>query len=142
MRLHHEHLQRQRALEQQHQPPYRESPHEVTAAIVGVPFVSLGPAGEQFLEQTPWANPNHPSHRQSLNHEGGSSGHAPMYAGPPGHRRHSHQPVEPQSSNPFLNGGEALLKSQSAAGHGHDRLKGAKMGADVGSVKRELGHAV
>ncbi|KXJ92022.1 Sds3-like-domain-containing protein [Microdochium bolleyi] len=29
----------------------------------GLPFgQGLGPAGEQFLEQTPWANPNHPAH--------------------------------------------------------------------------------
>lgn len=29
----------------------------------GIPFgQGLGPAGEQFLEQTPWANPNHPAH--------------------------------------------------------------------------------
>jgi len=33
----------------------------------GLPFgQSLGPAGEQFLEQTPWANPNHPSHGPPL----------------------------------------------------------------------------
>ncbi|KAJ9133982.1 Transcriptional regulatory protein dep1 [Pleurostoma richardsiae] len=42
---------------------------------------SLGPAGEQFLEQTPWANPNHPSHqiqRQSQQEP---------FAGPSGTRR-------------------------------------------------------
>ncbi|KAJ2903826.1 hypothetical protein MKZ38_009301 [Zalerion maritima] len=27
----------------------------------------LGPAGEQFIEQTPWANPNHPSHHTPRN---------------------------------------------------------------------------
>jgi hypothetical protein len=26
-------------------------------------FHRLGPAGEQFLKETPWANPNHSSHR-------------------------------------------------------------------------------
>ncbi|KAJ2998096.1 hypothetical protein NUW58_g432 [Xylaria curta] len=33
----------------------------------GVPLgEALGPAGEQFLEQTPWANPNHPSNAHLL----------------------------------------------------------------------------
>ncbi|KAJ1333853.1 Sds3-like [Microdochium nivale] len=33
----------------------------------GLPFgQGLGPAGEQFLEQTPWANPNHPAHGSLL----------------------------------------------------------------------------
>lgn len=44
-----------------------------------VPFGrNLGPAGEQFLEQTPWANPKHPSHHVgSRRHSHGA------YAGPP-----------------------------------------------------------
>jgi len=67
----------------------------------------LGAAGEQFIEQTPWANPNHPSHhiqRQQAHRENnlqpafGSSSSAP--------RRHSGQPGALFSSNAstLLNG--------------------------------------
>lgn len=59
-----------------------------------------------------------------------------MYAGPPGNRRHSHQ----AAGNPYLNG-EAMHKSQSAAGHGHDRLKG-KIGVDVGMKREGVTHAI
>lgn len=135
MRLHRQHHHPQHRAEPQHQQqPFRDSHIEVAAAIVGVPFVSLGAAGEQFLEQTPWANPNHPAHRQM---EGGS---APLYAGPPGNRRHSHQPGG-GNSNPFLNG-EAMHKSQSAAGHAHEMLKGAKMGVDMGVKREPVSHVV
>lgn len=45
-----------------------------------VPFGrNLGPAGEQFLEQTPWANPKHPAH-----HAGPRRHSHGAYAGPPG----------------------------------------------------------
>ncbi|KAI2621246.1 Sds3-like-domain-containing protein [Hypoxylon sp. NC1633] len=80
---------------QVHRPPFVD--------YGGLPFgQSLGPAGEQFIEQTPWANPNHPSNahllqRQQLAHHE-SLTHGPPPAAPSGSKRNSHQPT------PFSNG--------------------------------------
>ena len=41
---------------------------------------SLGPAGEQFLEQTPWANPNHPSNAHLLQQRQASVSHQQQVA--------------------------------------------------------------
>ena len=50
---------------------------------------SLGAAGEQFLEQTPWANPNHPSHQIQRQHsQPEHRNSSPL--GPPSNRRHSY----------------------------------------------------
>ncbi|KAI5925411.1 Sds3-like-domain-containing protein [Camillea tinctor] len=48
--------------------PSRYQPHKPNYADYGgLPFgESLGPAGEQFIEQTPWANPHHPSNAHLL----------------------------------------------------------------------------
>ncbi|KAI0206416.1 hypothetical protein F4808DRAFT_455176 [Astrocystis sublimbata] len=54
--------------------PRRALPRPMYADYGGVPLgEALGPAGAEFLEQTPWANPNHPSNahllqRQHSNH--------------------------------------------------------------------------
>ncbi|KAI1206452.1 Sds3-like-domain-containing protein [Annulohypoxylon truncatum] len=69
----------------------------------GLPFgQSLGPAGEQFIEQTPWANPNHPSNAHLLQrqHSGQHEAHTqgPLPNAPSGSKKNSHQ------SHPFSNG--------------------------------------
>ncbi|KAI1386700.1 Sds3-like-domain-containing protein [Hypoxylon trugodes] len=69
----------------------------------GLPFgQSLGPAGEQFIEQTPWANPNHPSNAHLLQRQHSAQHeahiHASVTSAPSGAKRNSHQ------SHPFSNG--------------------------------------
>ncbi|KAK0731297.1 Sds3-like-domain-containing protein [Lasiosphaeris hirsuta] len=107
----------------------------------GLPFGRiLGPAGEQFIEQTPWANPNHPSHQIQRQH----SQHSPQETGAlpgtsTGPRRRSHQPgAVPSSSNMTIPNGDSLVqvqKANSSGGH-ESTTKGSKMGAEA-SVKRE-----
>ncbi|KAI0844113.1 Sds3-like-domain-containing protein [Daldinia vernicosa] len=68
----------------------------------GLPFgQSLGPAGEQFIEQTPWANPNHPSNAHLLQRQPSGQHEAHVHSGvlgvSSGSGRH-HQ------SHPFING--------------------------------------
>jgi hypothetical protein len=102
---------------------------------------ALGPAAEQFLEQTPWANPNHPVHRMGqqshqLPHDPVGVGSA-LYAGPPGGRRHSHQPGGWVAAGGFMNGeavGSGMHKSLSGGGHEHGKMKGR---VGVEGVKRE-----
>ncbi|KAM7200441.1 Sds3-like domain containing protein [Rhypophila sp. PSN 637] len=112
-------------------------PPEFTPA--GVPFARvLGPAGEQFIEQTPWANPNHPSHnlqRQHASHES-----TPIVTGTASssgaNRRHSHQPggMFSSSTTTFVLNGDSPVQTHKA--HSHESLKASKMGADQ-SMKRE-----
>lgn len=52
----------------------------------------LGAAGEQFIEQTPWANPNHPSHRVQQPQAHRDNTYQPAFAGPSSApKRHSNQ---------------------------------------------------
>ncbi|KAI3397491.1 hypothetical protein diail_10703 [Diaporthe ilicicola] len=53
---------------------------------------ALGPAGQEYIESHPWANPKHPSHGATPRRQS----HGAAYAGPPtlmGHARASHQPA-------------------------------------------------
>ncbi|KAL1865473.1 Transcriptional regulatory protein [Diaporthe australafricana] len=53
---------------------------------------ALGPAGQEYIENHPWANPKHPSHGATSRRQS----HGAAYAGPPalmGHARASHQPA-------------------------------------------------
>ncbi|CRK35405.1 hypothetical protein BN1708_006726 [Verticillium longisporum] len=80
---------------------------------------TLGPAGEQFIKNTPWANPNHISHKMQhvpLHSEPGSSAampSAPPQAGPShaGHHHHHHhhhqQQQQPQQLPPPPPNGQA-----------------------------------
>ncbi|QSZ33969.1 hypothetical protein DSL72_005549 [Monilinia vaccinii-corymbosi] len=61
------------------------------------------PAEEQFIEQTPWANPQHPSHAHLLQRQS-SAQHTPRTTSPLSQvqvqpRRHSHQQGGPISGN-------------------------------------------
>ncbi|KAI1342431.1 Sds3-like-domain-containing protein [Xylariaceae sp. FL0016] len=83
-----------------HPTPRHSLPRPNFAEYGGVPFAeAIGPAGEQFLEQTPWANPNHPSNSHLLQrqHSSQHESNAPsaLSATSAAPRRHSHQP------NPF-----------------------------------------
>lgn len=79
-----------------------------------VPFGrNLGPAGEQFLEQTPWANPKHPSHHVgSRRHSHGA------YAGPPAFSNQAKS--APQQSGPAW-----LANGQSNGDSAHKHSTGA-----------------
>ncbi|KAI0971455.1 hypothetical protein F4678DRAFT_84864 [Xylaria arbuscula] len=62
-----------------HHTPRHPLPRPIYADYGGIPFgEALGPAGAQFLEQTPWANPNHPSNAHLLQrqHSGQHDAHA------------------------------------------------------------------
>ncbi|KAH8910527.1 hypothetical protein BR93DRAFT_860832, partial [Coniochaeta sp. PMI_546] len=79
---------------QQPPPPQQQFLGETPAPVsvqFGVGRGALGSAAEQFLEQTPWANPNHPAHAMQRPRD--PVGMAPvLYAGPGGMgRRHSSQ---------------------------------------------------
>ncbi|KAK0617946.1 Sds3-like-domain-containing protein [Bombardia bombarda] len=87
----------------------------------GLPFGrNLGPAGEQFIEQTPWANPNHPSHQiqrqhsqhsqHHSQHEGGSHHVLNAHMGPSSGNRDDLMQMAPSfspSAGTMLNGGVA-----------------------------------
>lgn len=78
----------------------------------GVPLgEALGPAGAQFLEQTPWANPNHPSNAHLLQRQHASQHDPHMLSALSGAsaepRRASNQP------NPFA------ISSDSQPFNGH-----------------------
>ena len=69
----------QKTHQQQHVPqkqPQRAPPPlplQDIAALRAASTGALNPAEEQFIEQTPWANPKHPSHAHLLHRQ--SSGH-------------------------------------------------------------------
>ncbi|KAI1379559.1 Sds3-like-domain-containing protein [Hypoxylon crocopeplum] len=93
------------AMNRNRQPVPRQQVHRPTFVDYGgLPFgQSLGPAGEQFIEQTPWANPNHPSNahllqRQQSVQQEVHMANSPLPAAPSGPKRHLHQP------HPFSNG--------------------------------------
>lgn len=94
-----------------HHAPRHMLHRPVYADYGGVPLgEALGPAGAEFLEQTPWANPNHPSNahllqRQPANHH---DSHLNALSGASAEpRRLSNQP------NPFA------ISSDSQPNNGH-----------------------
>lgn len=136
-------LQRTRQSLQQPPPPPAQQFLAETPAPVNVQFgvgrgSTLGPAAEQFLEQTPWANPNHPSHAAQRPRD--PVGMAPvLYAGPAGMgRRHSSQQFG--SAGGFTNGeAAAAAMHKSNSGNGHERVK--KMGGVEGVKREAISHA-
>ncbi|KAI1870239.1 hypothetical protein JX265_006409 [Neoarthrinium moseri] len=82
-------------------PPTQQAPRPVYSDYRGLPFnQGLGAAGEQFIEQTPWANPNHPSNAHLLQRQQSAQEHRKRSPLPEasGSRRHSHQ-AHPFSSS-------------------------------------------
>ncbi|RYP49959.1 hypothetical protein DL768_004394 [Monosporascus sp. mg162] len=87
----------------------------------GTPFgQGIGPAGAQFLEQTPWANPNHPSNAHLLPRPQPVQSDLPQSA--PGasstSRRRSHQP-NPFSSSTMSNSSNNGPTFQPSNGNGN-----------------------
>ncbi|KAI0136354.1 Sds3-like-domain-containing protein [Xylariales sp. AK1849] len=87
------------AMNQGRQPAPQLPPHlsrAVYSEYGGLPLSqALGAAGEQFLEQTPWANPNHPSNAHLLQRQNSIQNEHRKRSPLPdasGSRRHSHQP--------------------------------------------------
>lgn len=69
---------------------------DIAAARAAASTAALKPAEEQFIEQTPWANPQHPSHvhlsqYQAAAHQPTRTNSPFAVAAAPQHRRHSHQ---------------------------------------------------
>ncbi|CAN8099047.1 unnamed protein product [Discula destructiva] len=100
-----------------------------------VPFgQNLGPAGEQFLEQTPWANPRHPSHHVGARRQSNGA-----YNGPPAF---SHQPKSaPQQAGAawLANGqphGDYACKQMAVAAD--QELGPARKPAEAPRSKREI----
>ncbi|RYP16797.1 hypothetical protein DL765_004910 [Monosporascus sp. GIB2] len=84
----------------------------------GTPFgQGLGPAGAQFLEQTPWANPNHPSNAHLLQRPQPVQSDLPQSASgaPTTSRRRSHQP-NPFSSSTISNSSNSAPTLQPSNG--------------------------
>ncbi|KAK7951407.1 uncharacterized protein PG986_007135 [Apiospora aurea] len=94
----------------------------------------LGAAGQQFLEQTAWANPNHPSNAHLLQRQHpahhDSRRRSPLPDGSNG-RRHSNQPTHPFSSSTISN----------SSNHGPNQLLGEKNGARLPSSSPEVARA-
>lgn len=99
---------------------------------------SLGAAGEQFIEQTPWANPNHPSHHIHRQHAHREANLQPTYAGPSsGPRRHAGQPGGMFSSNTSIvpNGDASAQVPRMHVPVAPENFKGAKVAPDA--LRRE-----
>lgn len=47
---------------------------DIAAIRAAASAAALNPAEEQFIEQTPWANPKHPSHAHLLQRQAGHQG--------------------------------------------------------------------
>ncbi len=132
---------RQSVAQPAHQPPafHRES---ITAVLPFGP--TLGPAGEQFIEQTPWANPNHPSHllQRQITQQQGSPVPAAVTGPPSGSRKHSHQSggVFASNATTMVNGDSPLQMHKSHSSAGHDSIKASKLGASP-ALKQSIAQA-
>ncbi|KAI0398596.1 hypothetical protein F5Y17DRAFT_9806 [Xylariaceae sp. FL0594] len=101
----------------------------------GIPLgEALGPAGAEFLEQTPWANPHHPSHAHLLHRQHAPHHHEPQHVvgalsgAPAPPRRLTHQ-----TSNPFA------ISSDSQPFNGHART--SKNAARQATISPEVTRA-
>ncbi|KAL2199016.1 Sds3-like-domain-containing protein [Corynascus similis CBS 632.67] len=92
----------------------------------------LGAAGEQFIEQTPWANPNHPAHRMQHHQPQRENNLQPTYAGPSSApKRQSNQtPAFSSSTSTILNGDSPVqIQKTHSTAVPEPALKG-KMGSE------------
>ncbi|EAQ93562.1 hypothetical protein CHGG_01797 [Chaetomium globosum CBS 148.51] len=98
----------------------------------------LGAAGEQFIEQTPWANPNHPSHRAQQPQAHRDNGFQPTFAGPSSApKRHSNQPggLFSSSTTTILNGDSPVQVSKAQSPVVPESSLKGKMGPEA--LRRE-----
>ncbi|KAK0734895.1 Sds3-like-domain-containing protein [Lasiosphaeria miniovina] len=133
------------AIHRMREPPSRPSINTSQANFhqgftAGLPFGrNLGPAGEQFIESTPWANPNHPSHHlQRQNSQQEASIQTPFSGSLSGPRRHSYQQggVFPPSNTNAMNGDSPLPVQKAHLSTGHEALRASKLGSEP-VMKRE-----
>lgn len=120
-----------------HPPPFHH-PHALQPdrSPAGNLFGLVDNAGAQFLEQTPWANPNHPSHQIQRQQQEPVA--PPPYSGPPsGARRHSQQPGGMFSSSTTTMNGDSPVQIQKTHPPAvHESLKASRAAAEHAN-KRE-----
>ncbi|KAK4160967.1 Sds3-like-domain-containing protein [Cladorrhinum sp. PSN259] len=122
--------------------PVAKQPHPFRPELTAGFGPSLDVAGEMFIEQTPWANPNHPSHQLQRLQQGGyrEPEVPPTFAGPssvhtrvPQHvaQHHGVGMGYPPTALPMVNGDSAVqLHSKGLSPVGPDSLKRSKMPSD------------
>ncbi|KAH8885084.1 hypothetical protein GQ53DRAFT_367117 [Thozetella sp. PMI_491] len=103
---------------------------------------NLGPAGEQFIEQTPWANPNHPSHQiqRQLSQQQTSPGPAPVPGPSSANRRNQVGASLTSSSAAAVNGDSPTQMHRAHPSAGHESIKPPKFGANP-ALKQSIAQA-
>ncbi|KAK3903769.1 Sds3-like-domain-containing protein [Staphylotrichum tortipilum] len=119
------------------EPAARQTPAQLPAFRPEYPsglssFVQgLGAAGEQFIEQTPWANPNHPSHHLHRQQPHRDPGAQPTHAGPSSvPRRQSNQAgggLFTASASTVLNGDSPVQAQKTHPPAVPEKIQGPKM---------------
>jgi len=80
---------------------------------------SLDPAGEQFIRNTPWANPQHPRHqRQNNKGYAGEGDGAPAPAPRLNGQSHQQSPLEKLSSSKVAPSATEMMRTASSSGKG------------------------
>ncbi|KAI0860713.1 hypothetical protein F4860DRAFT_194439 [Xylaria cubensis] len=96
-----------------HHAPRRSLHRPMYADYGGIPLgEALGPAGAEFLEQTPWANPNHPSNAHLLQRQHGNH-HDAILSAVSGASAIAESRRPPHQPNPFA------ISSDSQPFNGH-----------------------
>jgi hypothetical protein len=134
----------QRAREPQARPIHPPSfqPHglQPERSPAGNLFSLVGPAGEQFLEHTPWANPNHPSHHIQRQQE--TAVPLPYSGQPAGPRRHSQQHGAVLSSSTTTMNGDSPVQRQKTHPPGiHESLKVSRIGNEQTNKREPIAQA-
>ncbi|KAL1870295.1 hypothetical protein VTK73DRAFT_2670 [Phialemonium thermophilum] len=109
----------------------------------GMPFGhNLGPAGEQFLEQTPWANPNHPFHmgqRRQIEHDPSPSAAFQAHHVPPRLPQQTGRLFSPNSyPPPTINGDSTMPTNKSRPSLSQENGRAPKVGSDANFNREAL----
>lgn len=95
---------------------------ELAALRTATSTTSFKPAEERFIEQTPWANPHHPSHAHILQHQ--AIGQQPARVSSPlsvtpamQARRHSHQHAAGTPISGTFSGASQVAQPQTNGAH-------------------------
>jgi hypothetical protein len=123
-----------------HPPPFQPHGLQPERSPAGNLFSLVGPAGEQFLEHTPWANPNHPSHHIQRQQE--TAVPLPYSGQPSGPRRHSQQHGAMLSSSTTTMNGDSPIQTQKMHPPGiHENLKASRIGAEQPHKRESIAQA-
>ncbi|KAK0632053.1 Sds3-like-domain-containing protein [Immersiella caudata] len=123
-----------------HLPQFQSHGLQPEKSPAGNLFSLVGPAGEQFLEHTPWANPNHPSHHIQRQQE--TAVPLPYSGQPSGPRRHSQQHRNMFSSSATTMNGDSPIQTQKTHPPGvHDSLKASRIGAEHPNKRETVAQA-